>query len=90
MVSEIIRFRETKEFRAVMREAEDILPGSTKSDIIRILLNLGLERLKESFRSIENVTHTLKPSETDALASSIKIFLLKAKDRQLKELKRNL
>jgi len=87
MVSDIIRFRETKEFTEIMREAEALINVSNRSDLIRILITLGLERLKESFKSIQSVTQPLKMGETEALASSIKIFLIKEKKEQIKELR---
>ena len=86
MVSDIIKFRETKEFKETMRKARLLIETDNQSDLIRILLNLGLERLEEAFKGIKSVTHTLKGSETNCIASSIKIYLLKEKKLQLKEL----
>ena len=86
MVSDIIKFRETKEFKKTINEARELLDTNNQSDIIRILSNLGLERLKQAFKGIESVTHTLKMSETESMASSIKIYVLKAKKQQLKEI----
>jgi len=87
MASDIVKFRETKEFKAIMREAETLISTDNKSDLIRILITLGLERLKDSFKSIQSVTQPLKMSETENIASSIKIFLLKEKKEQIKELR---
>jgi len=87
MASDIIKFRETKEFKEIMREAENLISTDNKSDLIRILVTLGLERLKDSFKSIQSVTQPLKMSETENIASSIKIFLLKEKKQQIKELR---
>ena len=87
MPSDIIKFRETKEFKQTITEARELLQTENQSDMIRILCNLGLKRLKEAFNEIENVTHTLKSSETSSMASSIKIFLLAKKQEQLKKLK---
>jgi len=89
MVSDIIKFRETKEFKETLRRARELIVTDNQSDLIRILLNLGLERLEEAFKGIESVTHTLKGSETEAIASSIKIYLLVKKKEQLKELSHN-
>ena len=86
MVSDIIKFRKTKEFTETMRRAKLLIETDNQSDLIRILMNLGLERLEDVFKQMESVTHTLKQSETEALASSIKIFLLLAKKQQLKDL----
>jgi len=87
MASDIIKFRETKEFKEIMREAESLISTNNKSDLIRILVTLGLERLKDSFKSIQSVTQPLKMSETENIASSIKIYLLKEKKQQIKELR---
>ncbi len=87
MPSNIIKFRETKEFRKTIKRARELVE-TNQSDLIRILTHLGLERLEEAFKTIESVTHPLKMSETEIMASSIKIFLLKAKKEQLKEITR--
>jgi len=70
-----------------MRRAKILITTDNQSDLIRMLMNLGLERLEEAFITIKSVTHPLKMSETTAIASSIKIYLLKAKSEQLKEIK---
>jgi len=88
MPSEIIKLRETKEFKETLRKARDLIE-SNQSDLIRILCNLGLERLQEAFKTIESVTHPLKASETECIASSVKIYLLKQKQLQIKEIKAN-
>lgn len=85
MPSNIIKFRETKEFRQTIEEARELL-DCNQSDLIRILSCLGLERLKEAFKSLEGVSQPLKMTETQAFASSVKIHILKAKKQQLKEL----
>jgi len=89
MPSNIIRFRETKEFKETIRRARSIIE-TNQSDLIRILCCLGIERLEQSFKQLETVSHPLKMSETEALASSLKIFVLRSKKQQLKDLKRDL
>jgi len=86
MASDRIIFRETKEFKETLIKARSLLQTNNKSDLIRILSNLGLERLEEAFKGVKSVILPLKMSETEALASSLKIYLLKEKKRQLKEL----
>ncbi len=86
MASDRIIFRETKEFKETLIKARSLLQTNNKSDLIRILSNLGLERLEEVFKGVKSVILPLKSSETEALASSLKIYLLKEKKRQLKEL----
>lgn len=86
MPSEIIKLRETKEFKETLIRARDLIE-TNQSDLIRILCNLGLERLEQAFKVIESVTHPLKMSETEAVASSVKIYLLKQKKDQLKNLR---
>lgn len=86
MPSDIIKFRETKEFAETMQKARVLLQSDNQSENIRILVNLGLERLEESFRQMKSVTHTLKLGETENLSTSIKIYLVQAKKDQLKNL----
>ena len=86
MSSEIIKFRETKEFKETLSKAKQLITTNNQSDLIRILCNLGLERLQEAYNGIESVTHTLKMSETENIASSIKIYLLQKKKDQVKQL----
>ena len=88
MASDIIKLRETKEFKETLRKARYLIE-TNQSDLIRILCNLGLERLEEAFQSVKSVTQPLKMSETENIASSIKIYLLKEKTAQLKDLKHN-
>jgi len=86
MASDRTIFRETPEFKEILRKAEILLQTNNRSDLIRILINLGLERLEDSFKSVKSVIQPLKMGETEALASSLKIFLIKEKKQQLKEL----
>ena len=88
MPSNIIKLRETKEFKETLRKARELIQ-TNQSDLIRILCNLGYERLEDAIKGVESVTHPLKMSETEQIASCIKIFLLRAKKQQLKELKLN-
>ena len=80
---EIIKFRATGNEKQIISKTRELLGLNNDSAVVRILINMGLERINLLYDSVLNVTHPLKYSEIDFLTTSLNIFL---KDKKRSEI----
>jgi len=73
-MTKIYKFRDNGESEIINR-SRDLLGLNNDSAVIRILLNMGFDRLNGLFINVLNVARPLKYSEIDYLTTSLNVYL---------------
>jgi hypothetical protein len=81
-MSDTIKFRETGNEKEIIEKTRKLLGLNSDSCTIRILLNLGYDRINDYYKNFLNVSHPLKYSEIDFLTSSLNVYLKEKKKEE--------
>jgi len=83
-MSKIIKFRDSGESEIINR-SRDLLGLNNDSAVIRILINMGFDRLNDLFNTVLSVSRPLKKAEIDYLTTSLNVHLKDIKKAEYKE-----